>query len=91
MEFRFVNIRRPKVRYDIKKHFLSFSIKSKDDGFKYAFFILILTLLFLMPYFSRNVGVSTREWQQNEYSEAVYKYYQTGDKTFTTMPQYVTK
>jgi len=91
MEFRFVNIRRPKVRYDIKKHFLSFSIKSKDDGFKYAFFILILTLLFLMPYFSRNVGVSTREWQQNEYSEAVYKYYQTGDKSFTTMPQYVTK
>ena len=91
MEFRFVNIRRPKVRYDIKKHFLSFTIKSKDDGFKYAFFILILALLFLMPYFSRNVGVSTREWQQNEYSEAVYKYYQTGDRTFTTMPQYVTK
>ena len=91
MEFRFVNIRRPKVRYDIKKHFLSFTIKSKDDGFKYAFFILILALLFLMPYFSRNVGVSTREWQQNEYSEAVYKYYQNGDETFTTMPQYVTK
>lgn len=91
MEFRFVNIRRPKVRYDIKKHFLSFTIKSKDDGFKYAFFILILALLFLMPYFSRNVGVSTREWQQNEYSEAVYQYYQTGDRTFTTMPQYVTK
>lgn len=91
MEFRFVNIRRPKVRYDIKKQFLSLAIKSKDDGFKYAFFILILALLFLMPYFSRNVGVSTREWQQNEYSEAVYKYYQTGDKTFTTMPQYVTK
>ncbi|MBR4536407.1 MAG: hypothetical protein IKO62_07120 [Bacteroidales bacterium] len=91
MEFRFVNIRRPKVRYDIKRHFLSFSIKSKDDGFKYAFFILILTLLFVMPYFSRNVGVSTREWQQNEYSEAVYKYYQDGDDTYTTMPQYVTK
>ena len=91
MEFRFVNIRRPKVRYDIRHHFFSFTIKTKDDGFKYAFFILILALLFLMPYFSRNVGVSTREWQQNEYSEAVYKYYQTGDRTFTTMPQYVTK
>lgn len=91
MEFRFVNIRRPKVRYEIRRRFFSFTIKSKDDGFKYAFFILILALLFLMPYFSRNVGVSTREWQQNEYSEAVYKYYQTGDETFTTMPQYVTK
>ena len=91
MEFRFVNIRRPKVRYEIKRQFLSFTIKSKDDGFKYAFFILTLALLFLMPYLSRNVGVSTREWQQNEYSEAVYKYYQTGDKTYTTMPQYVTK
>lgn len=91
MEFRFVNIRRPKMRYDIKKHFLSFTIKSKDDGFKYAFFILMLALFFLMPYFSRNVGVSTREWQQNEYSEAVYRYYHTGDETFRTMPQYVTK
>lgn len=91
MEFRFVNIRRPKMRYEIKKRFLSFTIKSKDDGFKYAFFLLILALMFLMPYFSRNVGISTREWQQNEYSEAVYRYYQTGDDTFKTMPQYVTK
>lgn len=91
MEFRFVNIRRPKMRYNIKKNFLSFTIKSKDDGFKYAFFLLMLALFFLMPYFSRNVGVSTREWQQNEYSEAVYKYYQTGDESFRTMPQYVTK
>ena len=91
MEFRFVNIRRPKVRYDIKHNFFSFTIKTKDDGFKYAFFILMLALLFLMPYFSRNVGISTREWQQNEYSEAVYKYYQTGDETFKTMPQFVTK
>ena len=91
MEFRFVNIRRPKVRYDIRHKFFSFTIKSKDDGFKYAFFILILALLFLMPYFSRNVGISTREWQQNEYSEAVYKYYHTGDETFKTMPQFVTK
>lgn len=91
MEFRFVNIRRPKVRYDIKHSFFSFTIKTKDDGFKYAFFIFILALLFLMPSLSRNVGISTREWQQNEYSEAVYKYYQTGDETFKTMPQYVTK
>lgn len=91
MEFRFVNIRRPKVRYDIRHKFFSFTIKTKDDGFKYAFFILILALLFLMPYLSRNVGISTREWQQNEYSEAVYKYYQTGDETFKTMPQFVTK
>lgn len=91
MEFHFVNIRRPKVRYEIRQRFFSFTIKSKDDGFKYAYFILILALLFLMPYLSRNVGVSTREWQQNEYSEAVYKYYQNGDETYTTMPQYVTK
>jgi hypothetical protein len=91
MEFHFVNIRRPKDRYDIRQRFFSFTIKTKDDGFKYAFFILMLALLFLMPYFSRNVGISTREWQQNEYSEAVYKYYQTGDETFKTMPQFVTK
>jgi hypothetical protein len=91
MEFHFVNIRRPKDRYDIRKSFFSFNIKTKDDGFKYAFFFLMLALLFLMPYFSRNVGISTREWQQNEYSEAVYKYYQTGDETFKAMPQFVTK
>ena len=46
MEFRFVNIRRPKVRYDIKHSFFSFTIKTKDDGFKYAFFILMLALFF---------------------------------------------
>jgi hypothetical protein len=91
MEFHFVNIRRPKVRYEIRHKFFSFTIKTKDDGFKYAFFILMLALLFLMPYFSRNVGISTREWQQNEYSEAVYKYYHTGDETFKTMPQFATK
>ena len=91
MEFRFVNIRRPKLRYDTHHNFFSFKIKSKDDGFKYAFSILMLALLFLMPYFSRNVGISTREWQQNEYSEAVCNYYQTGDETFKTMPQYATK
>lgn len=91
MEFHFVNIRRPKVRYETRHSFFSFTIKSKDDGFKYAFFLLMLALLFLMPYFSRNVGISTREWQQGEYSEAVYRYYQTGDETFKTMPQFVTK
>ena len=91
MEFHFVHVRRPKVRYETKHSFVSFAIKSKDDGFQYAFFILMLALLFLMPYFSRNVGISTREWQQGAYSEAVYKYYQTGDETFKTMPQFVTK
>lgn len=91
MDFRFVNIRRPKVRYEIHHNFFSFSIKTKDDGFKYGFFILMLALLFVMPYLSRNVGISMREWQQNEYSEAVYKYYHTGDETFRTMPQYIAK
>ena len=59
MEFHFVHVRRPKVRYETKHSFVSFAIKSKDDGFQYAFFILMLALLFLMPYFSRNVGIST--------------------------------
>lgn len=90
MEFNFVRIQK-KERYDIKKHFLSFSIKSKDDVFKYGFFIMIIAFFFLMPYLSRNVGISTREWDQNEYSEAVYKYYHDGDPSFRQMPQYVTK
>lgn len=91
MEFRFVRIRQRKLRYDIKKNFFTFSVKTKDDGFKYGFFLLIIALLFLMPYLSRNVGVSTREWQQNEYSEAVYKYYHDGDEAYKTMQPYVTK
>lgn len=91
MKFRFVKVYRPKVRYEIKQKFFSFSIKSKDDIFKYAFFILMLVLLFVIPYFGRNVGISTREWMQNEYSEAVYNYYHSGDETFKEMPQYVTK
>lgn len=91
MKFRFVKVYRPKMRYEIKQKFFSFSIKSKDDIFKYAFFILMLVLLFVIPYFGRNVGISTREWMQNEYSEAVYNYYHSGDETFKEMPQYVTK
>ena len=91
MKFRFVNVYRPKMRYDIKQKFFSFTIKSKDDIHKYAFFILMLVLLIVIPYFGRNVGVSTREWMQNEYSEAVYNYYHSGDETFREMPQYLTK
>lgn len=91
MEFRFVRIRQRKVRYDIKKEFLTFSVKTKDDGFKYSFFFLMLALLFLMPYLSRNVGVSTREWQQNEYSEAVYRHFHDGDESYKTMQPYATK
>lgn len=91
MEFRFVPLRQRRERYDIKKHFLTFSIKTKDDVFKYGFFLLMIAFVFLMPYLSRNVGVSTREWNQNAYSEAVYQHYQDGDETYKTMPQYSTK
>lgn len=91
MEFHFAKVRTPKLRYDIRKNFLNFSIKSKDDGFKYCFFILMLVLLFVMPSLTRNVGVSPREWQQNEYSEAVYRHYTADDDTYKTLPQYVTK
>ena len=92
MEFHFARFRKKeKVRYDIRKHFLSFSIKTKDDGFKYAFFFLLIALVFMMMYLCRDVGVSPREWQQNEYSEALYQHYRTGDEAYKEMPQFITR
>lgn len=72
MKLRFDKFTTPKIRYDIRKKFFTLTIKTKDDIFKYLFFILMFTLLFLLPYFSIDIGISQREWHHvqslnNEY------------------------
>ncbi|MCQ2286027.1 MAG: hypothetical protein MJZ76_04030 [Bacteroidales bacterium] len=63
MKLQFAEVRPPKRVYDIRKKYFTFSIKSKDDIYKYLFYFFILFLLFLMPLASKDAGISDQEWQ----------------------------
>lgn len=68
------------VLREFRKDFFSFTIKSKDDLFKYLFYILILVLLVAMPIMSVEVGVSQTEIRDCQQSELFYSHF-TDDKT----------
>ncbi len=73
MELHFDQLRHKKLVYDIRKKYFTFSIKSKDDIYKYLFYLLILLLLFLLPYAaSRQTGISDCEWEQVKYIESIH-------------------
>lgn len=67
---------------NLKKDFFSFTIKGKDDIFKYAFYLLMLLLLTLLPYASLHTGISDKEISQHEQAERLYNYFSNnGDKS----------
>ena len=71
----------------IRKDFFSFSIKTKDDLFKYLFYILSLLLLVALPLMSLKVGISDKELQQQENAALLYQYYQNQETV--NLPNYV--
>ena len=58
-----------------RKDFFSFSIKSKDDLFKYLFYILILILLVALPFMAAEVGVSETEINDHRQAELFYNHF----------------
>ncbi|MBQ7489721.1 MAG: phospholipid carrier-dependent glycosyltransferase [Bacteroidales bacterium] len=71
MELHFDKLRQPKRVYDIRKKYFTFSIKSKDDIYKYLFYLLMLMLLIVLPYASIQTGISDIEWEQVKHIESI--------------------
>ena len=78
-----------------RKDFFSFTIKTKDDIFKYLFYILILVLLVVLPILSAEVGVSQTEISDQQQAELFYDHFtaahtDTSENAFAqTHPQFV--
>ena len=67
---------RQKDKYaSLHKRLFAFSFKEADDFYKYLFIIMMAAMLVNMVFMSRNVGISTRELEQNHYSELVYNHF----------------
>ncbi|MEG1556417.1 MAG: hypothetical protein RR356_06810 [Bacteroidales bacterium] len=71
-----------KLHYTIHQPDLTFSLKSKDDIYKYLYATLMMAFLLIMPFMSIKVGISDREITQNNYSEAIYNDLQNGDISY---------
>lgn len=80
------NIKRYRFQ-KLKKDFFSISLKSKDDSYKYLFYILIVVLLFFLPIWSLRTGISDAEIAAQNQAEALYNYYAHHDQTITTLPE----
>jgi hypothetical protein len=58
-----------------KKDFFSFSVKTKDDLFKYLFYILIIALMVALPILAAEVGVSEKEIGDHRQAELFYSHF----------------
>lgn len=78
-----------------RKDFFSFAVKTKDDLFKYLFYILILVLLVVLPILSVEVGVSQTEISAQQQAEMYYDHFTSahtdvsGNTFSQTHPQFV--
>lgn len=88
MHIRFAQIKQPKLKYDIRKKFFTFSIKTKDDLFKYLFVALMLILAVYMPWKSTDLGISDMEVQHLQYAEAYYNHHASNDTAILSMPYF---
>lgn len=69
-----------KKKYLSHKRIFSLSIKDADI-YQYLFIFGMAAMLVVMLFMSRNAGISTREIEQNHYSELVYNHFHhIGDK-----------
>ncbi len=62
-------------RYTTEKKTFTFALRNVDDIFKYILGISLIGMLIGMIFMSRSVGISTREIEQNNYSEMVYNHF----------------
>ena len=63
------------IKYSVQRKQFSFSLRSGDDVYKYLMMISMAVMLVVMLLMSRNVGISSREIEQDHYSELVYNHF----------------
>jgi dolichyl-phosphate beta-glucosyltransferase len=59
--------------------FPDYSTFRKEALYRFAFISVSVLILFLMPYLSKDYGISGDEWIQNDYGQKIYNYYFHGD------------
>ncbi len=87
-KIRFSKSHQQRQKYTVDRGLFNLSLRNSDDVFKYMLWISLVVMLAAMIYMSRYVGVSTREIEQNNYSELVYNHiHHTDDaNTYKTHP-----
>ena len=63
------------LKYSAHQKTFSLCLKSRDDIYKYLLVVSMAAMLFVMLAMCRNVGISTREMEQDHYSELVYNHF----------------
>ncbi len=76
---------------DFRKEFFTFSIKSKDDLFKYFFYFSMLLFAVIIPWLSLKTGVSEQEINSQHDAELLYNYYSRSDNTAASNPIFKTQ
>jgi hypothetical protein len=71
---------------NFRKKFFTISIKTKDDYFKYLFYLLMIVLALLMGWMCLQTGVSEKEILHNQTAAALYDHLANGTSTATQAP-----
>jgi hypothetical protein len=71
-ELRFIPLRHPKELYNIHRRPFTFSIKGREDVFKYLCILLLLTAAVVLPFLCAHSGISTQEYRNTTYAAHVY-------------------
>ena len=74
-QIRFSKSHQPHTKYKVDRGLFNLSIRNSDDVFKYLLWISLIAMLTVMIHMSRNVGISSREIEQNHYTELVYNHF----------------
>jgi hypothetical protein len=78
-ELRFIPLRHPKELYSVHRRPFTFSIKGREDIFKYLSILILIMAAFALPFLSTRSGVSTQEYHNITYAAQVYNYFSQGD------------
>lgn len=63
------------IKYSVQRKPFTFALKTGDDVYKYLLMISMSVMLVVMLFMSQHVGISTRELEQDHYSELVYNHF----------------
>ena len=83
-KLRFISLRHPKELYNIHRRPFTFSIKGREDIFKYLCILLLFITAVVLPFLSTRSGVSTQEYHNTAYAAQIYNYFAHGDTSVYT-------
>jgi len=78
-KLRFIPLRHPKELYNIHRRPFTFSIKGREDIFKYLCILLLCITAISLPFLCSRSGISTQEYHNTTYAAQVYNYFMHGD------------